>query len=42
MGNYPLDRIDNGLIQPDDADKLIQLLDGWIPRTINFMKSLRS
>lgn len=33
---------DNGLIQTDDADKLILLLDGWIPRTINFMKSLRS
>lgn len=33
---------DNGLVPSDDADKLILLLDGWIPRTINFMKSLRS
>lgn len=33
---------DNGLIPSDDADTLIFLLDGWIPRTINFMKSLRS
>jgi four helix bundle protein len=33
---------DNGLIQTDDAEKLLQRLDGWIPRTINFMKSLRS
>lgn len=33
---------DNGIIPSDDADKLILLLDGWIPRTINFMKSLRS
>lgn len=33
---------ENGLIKESEAEILIEMVDGWIPRTINFMKSLRS